>query len=311
MAKKRVDEEKATVVDENEAEEKIRRTQGNDTKDEPWDDPTWVYLNEIGRFPLLTFEQEQDLAKRAKRGDERALLRIAECNLKWVVSLAKSYSGRGVDLNDLIAEGNFGLLRAVEKFDPKKGFRFSTYSTAWIRQAITRAIERTGRTIRLPSWVYQLNSKLKKCLQKDPTLSIEELAKKAKSTPDNVVFALDVVKIVMLPIEDEEDGKVRSYLETQESADPDPALEAERKDQTEKLNMVLEAIPKKERNIIKKRLGFGKNKPMTLEAIGRQFHVTRERIRQLEAKGFKDARIAAIRLGLEEYFNEWLREIAT
>lgn len=259
-------------------------------------DPVRMYLKEIGRIPLLTFDQEVDLAKRLEAGDISAREKLISSNLRLVVSIAKKYVGRGMSLLDLIQEGNQGLIRAVEKYDWKKGFKFSTYATWWIRQAITRAIADQARTIRIPvHMVENINRfmraqrKLMQELGRQPTP--EEIAKILEIEPDK---AREIIKISQqptsldTPVGDEEDSYLGDFI--YDVTAPTLFDTASRGLLKEQLNQVLSTLSDREKRVIEERFGLRDGKPKTLEEVGRMFAVTRERIRQIEAKALRKLR---------------------
>ncbi len=259
-------------------------------------DPVRMYLKEIGRIPLLNFNQEVDLAKRLERGDQRAKAKLIESNLRLVVSIAKKYVGRGMGLLDLIQEGNQGLIRAVEKYDWKKGFKFSTYATWWIRQAITRAIADQARTIRIPvHMVENINRfmraqrKLMQELGRQPTP--EEIAKVIEIEPEK---AREIIKISQqpasldTPVGDEEDSYLGDFI--YDITAPTLFDTASRGLLKEQLNNVLSTLSDRERRVLEERFGLRDGKPKTLEEVGKMFTVTRERIRQIEAKALRKLR---------------------
>ncbi len=260
------------------------------------DDPVRMYLKEIGRVPLLRREQEVDLAQRLERGDEEAKRQLIEANLRLVVSIAKRYVGPGLHLLDLIQEGNRGLIRAVEKFDWRKGFKFSTYATWWVRQAITRALAEQTRTIRLPVHMGETINKLtrtsRRLLQKlgrEPTP--EELGRAMHLSADRV---REIMKMTQEPISldtpigEDEDTYLGGLIEDQGTLNPEDAaaftlLKAQ-------LAGVLETLSPRERDVLKLRFGLDDDRPRTLDEIGREFGVTRERIRQIETKALRKLR---------------------
>ncbi|MCF7905991.1 RNA polymerase sigma factor RpoD [Candidatus Gracilibacteria bacterium] len=253
-------------------------------------DSVRMYLNEIGRIPLLTAKEEVDLAKRIERGDLSAKQKLAESNLRLVVSIAKRYIGRGLPFLDLMQEGNFGLLRAVEKFDYRKGFKFSTYATWWIRQAITRAIADQARTIRIPVHMVETINKLRYTqrrlqqeLGREPLP--EELAAEMDLEVKKVNYILKISQdIVSLeaPVGTEEDSKLSDFIEDEAAVSPFET--AHRKMIKENIGDLLEYLSAREQKIIKMRFGIEDGIPHTLEEVGREFNVTRERIRQIEGK---------------------------
>ena len=253
-------------------------------------DSVRMYLNEIGRIPLLKAEEEVSLAKRIEMGDLSAKQKLAESNLRLVVSIAKRYIGRGLPFLDLMQEGNFGLLRAVEKFDYRKGFKFSTYATWWIRQAITRAIADQARTIRIPVHMVETINKLRYTqrrlqqeLGREPLP--EELAAEMDLEIKKVNYILKISQdIVSLeaPVGTEEDSKLSDFIEDEAAVSPFET--AHRKMIKENINNLLEYLSAREQKIIKMRFGIEDGIPHTLEEVGREFNVTRERIRQIEGK---------------------------
>ena len=260
------------------------------------DDPVRMYLKEIGRVPLLTAEEEVYLAKRMEQGDEEAQKRLAEANLRLVVSIAKRYVGRGMLFLDLIQEGNLGLIKAVEKFDYNKGYKFSTYATWWIRQAITRAIADQARTIRIPVHMVETINKLirvsRQLLQKlgrEP--SAEEIAKEMEISVDRV---REIMKIAQepvsleTPIGEEEDSHLGDFIEDQDA--PAPAEAASFTLLKEQLEEVLDTLTPREEKVLRLRFGLDDGRARTLEEVGKNFGVTRERIRQIEAKSLRKLR---------------------
>ncbi len=293
------------------------------------DDPVRMYLKEIGRVPLLGMAQEQDLAKKIERGEEErerarvsgqppvqqitdegdlAKRDLTEANLRLVVSIAKKYVGRGMLFLDLIQEGNLGLIRAVEKFDYKKGYKFSTYATWWIRQAITRALADQARTIRIPVHMVETINRLVKIsrqllqqLGRDP--SVEEIAKEMELTPDKV---REVMKIAQEPISletpigEEEDSHLGDFIE-----DPDAVAPAEAASVTmlkQKMGDVLQNLTERERKVLVLRFGLEDGHQRTLEEVGQEFGVTRERIRQIEAKALRKLRHPSRGKALKDYW---------
>jgi RNA polymerase primary sigma factor len=256
----------------------------------PTNDPVRMYLKEIGKVPLLSAEQEVSLAKRVERRDMDAKRKLIEANLRLVVSIAKRYVGRGMLFLDLIQEGNLGLIRAVEKFDYRKGFKFSTYATWWIRQAITRAIADQARTIRIPVHMVETINKLirvqRQLLQdlgREPTP--EEIAAEMGTTPQKVREILKISQEPVsldTPIGEEDDSQLGDFIEDEEAAMPVEAVSEIM--QREELNHVLGTLTHRERKVIELRFGLKGGHPKTLEEVGQAFGVTRERIRQIEAK---------------------------
>jgi RNA polymerase primary sigma factor len=253
-------------------------------------DPVRAYLREIGRVQLLTFEEEVSLAKRIERGDQAAKQALIEANLRLVVSVAKRYVGRGMLFLDLIQEGNLGLMRSVDKYDWRRGYKFSTYATWWIRQAITRGIADQARTIRVPVHMVETINKLVRVrrqlvqeLERDPT--DEEIALKMEITPERVQHILKISQepiSLETPVGDEDDSSLGDFIEDDELARPHMAID--KKFRAEELQSVLGALSHRERKVIELRYGLTGEDPMTLEEVGRYFGVTRERIRQIETR---------------------------
>ena len=271
------------------------------------DDPVRMYLREIGRIPLLTFDQELDLAKRILKGDEEAKKELAESNLRLVVSIAKKYVGRGMLFLDLIQEGNMGLIKAVEKFDYTKGFKFSTYATWWIRQAITRAIADQARTIRIPVHMVETINKLIRTsrhllqqLGREPLP--EEIAQEMEIPVEKVMeiqkIAQDPVSLET-PIGEEDDSHLGDFIQDDESPAPhDSAAYTLLKEQLEE---VMNTLTPREAKVLKLRFGLEDGKARTLEEVGREFEVTRERIRQIEAKALRKLRHPSRSKKLRDY----------
>ena len=271
------------------------------------DDPVRMYLREIGKIPLLTFDEELDLAKRILEGDEEAKQKLAESNLRLVVSIAKKYVGRGMLFLDLIQEGNMGLIKAVEKFDYTKGFKFSTYATWWIRQAITIAIADQARTIRIPVHMVETINKLIRTsrhllqqLGREPTP--EEIAKEMEIPVEKVVeiqkIAQDPVSLET-PIGEEEDSHLGDFIQDEDSPAPhDAASYTLLKEQLEE---VMNTLTPREAKVLKLRFGLEDGKSRTLEEVGKEFNVTRERIRQIEAKALRKLRHPSRSKKLRDY----------
>ena len=260
------------------------------------DDPVRFYLKEIGFVPLLTPEKEQELGKRIMEGDEKARKRMIEANLRLVVSIAKRYTNRGMSFLDLIQEGNVGLMKAVDKFDYTKGNKFSTYATWWIRQAITRAVADQARTIRIPvhmvetiNKVIRASRELLQELDRDPTP--EEVAEKMKmpvrKVRDIMQMALEPVSLES-PIGEEEDSHLGDFI--RDESTPEPAEAAANALLKEQILEVLGSLTPREQAVLRKRFGIDDGQPRTLEDVGKEFDVTRERIRQIEAKALKKLR---------------------
>jgi len=260
------------------------------------DDPVKVYLKEIGRVPLLTSEEEVDLAIRIMNGDEQAKKRLSEANLRLVVSIAKRYVGRGMQFLDLIQEGNLGLIKAVEKFDYTKGFKFSTYATWWIRQAITRAIADQARTIRIPVHMVETINKVKKAAslllhRNGHEPSAEEIAEELDMSVDRVREIMRVAQepvSLETPIGEEEDSHLGDFIPDDEA--PAPADAASHALLKETLTDVLDTLTPREAKVLCLRFGLEDGRPRTLEEVGKEFDVTRERIRQIEAKALRKLR---------------------
>ncbi|MBP3701435.1 MAG: RNA polymerase sigma factor RpoD, partial [Lachnospiraceae bacterium] len=275
----------------------------NDTVLEPeedqpteYDDPVRVYLKEIGKIPLLTPEEEAELAKRAQEGDDEAKKQLAEANLRLVVSIAKRYGNRGMQLLDLIQEGNIGLMKALEKFDYARGYKFSTYATWWIRQAMVRAIADQSRTIRIPVHMVETINKLTRTtrtmtqeLEREPTA--EELADRLGISVERVheirKIALEPVSLET-PIGDEEDTHLGDFIKDEQTAVP--ADEATMTILREQLKEALDTLHPREQQVLKLRFGLEDGQVRTLEEVGKEFNVTRERIRQIESKALRKLR---------------------
>ena len=267
-----------------------------DTLDSATDDSVKMYLKDIGQVPLLTSEEEKDLAERMSKGDEEAKKRLSEANLRLVVSIAKRYVGRGMQFLDLIQEGNLGLMKAVDKFDHTKGFKFSTYATWWIRQSITRAIADQARTIRIPVHMVETINKtgrvvrqLMQTLGREPTPA--EIAEEMGVPEEKVIeiqkIAQDPVSLET-PIGEEEDSHLGDFIEDNSAASP--AEKAESRMLREQLLQVLDTLTPRENEVLLMRYGLRDGRPKTLEEVGKEFNVTRERIRQIEAKALRKLR---------------------
>ena len=271
------------------------------------DDPVRMYLREIGKIPLLTYDQELDLAKKVLAGDEAAKQKLAESNLRLVVSIAKKYVGRGMLFLDLIQEGNMGLIKAVEKFDYTKGYKFSTYATWWIRQAITRAIADQARTIRIPVHMVETINRLirtsRQLLQqngREPTP--EEIAKEMDVSVERVLeiqkIAQDPVSLET-PIGEEDDSHLGDFIQDEDSPSPQDA--ASYTMLREQLDEVMSTLTPREAKVLRLRFGLDDGKARTLEEVGKEFQVTRERIRQIEAKALRKLRHPSRSKKLKEY----------
>lgn len=265
--------------------------------DDVADDSVRLYLREIGKIPLLKADEELELAKRVVAGDKDAKDQMAEANMRLVVSIAKRYVGRGLDLLDLIQEGNTGLLRAVEKFDPDKGFKFSTYATWWIRQAITRAIADQARTIRIPVHMVETINKLLRTqrrltqeLNREPTN--EEIAKEMEIDVEKVEHIMkikqDISSLDASVRDDEEDSVLGDFIEDEDTVSPEESATGQLL--KEHVKDMLGALTEREQKILKLRFGLEDGKSHTLEEVGQEFNVTRERIRQIEAKALAKLR---------------------
>ena len=274
------------------------------------DDPVRMYLKEIGKVPLLSPDEEIELAKKIELGDEEAKKKLAESNLRLVVSIAKRYAGRGMQLLDLIQEGNLGLIKAVEKFDYRKGYKFSTYATWWIRQAITRAIADQARTIRIPVHMVETINRLVRTQRQ----LVQKLGREA--TPEELAKELDMpverVREIMkisqdpvsleTPIGEEEDSHLGDFI--QDNNVEVPADAATYTLLPEQLMDVLSTLTEREQKVLRLRFGLDDGRPRTLEEVGRQFNVTRERIRQIEAKALRKLRHPSRSKILKDYLDE-------
>ena len=273
------------------------------------DDPVKAYLKEIGQVPLLSAEEEQTLARAARAGDADARRRLSEANLRLVVSVAKRYAGRGLPFLDLIQEGNLGLMKAAEKFEPDRGFKFSTYATWWIRQSITRAIADQGRTIRIPVHLVEHINRVRKTagelLRKngrEPTA--EEIAVRLEMEPDRVRELLQLAQepvSLETPVGEEEDAHLEDFIQDEEAGIP--VDEAGRQLLRRELMSVLKSLTPREERVITLRFGLDDGRPRTLEELGKEFNVTRERIRQIEAKALRKLRHPSRSKKLKDFLN--------
>ena len=271
------------------------------------DDPVKAYLKEIGQVPLLSAEEEQTLARAARAGDADARRRLSEANLRLVVSVAKRYAGRGLPFLDLIQEGNLGLMKAAEKFEPDRGFKFSTYATWWIRQSITRAIADQGRTIRIPVHLVEHINRVRKTagelLRKngrEPTA--EEIAVRLEMEPDRVRELLQLAQepvSLETPVGEEEDAHLEDFIQDEEAGIP--VDEAGRQLLRRELMSVLKSLTPREERVITLRFGLDDGRPRTLEELGKEFNVTRERIHQIEAKALRKLRHPSRAKRLRDY----------
>ncbi len=300
------------VIDDLVDEEELGEEELNNNQyfDDISDDSVRLYLREIGKIPLLNSEEELALAQKVVAGDKKAKDKMAEANMRLVVSIAKRYSGRGLDFLDLIQEGNTGLLRAVEKVAPDKGFKFSTYATWWIRQAITRAIADQARTIRIPVHMVETINKLLRTqrrmtqeLNREPT--IEELAKELEMEPEKVEYVIKIKQdITSLDAGvgrdgEDEDSVLADFIEDEDTVTPEES--ATNQLLKEQVQSVLSTLSDREQKIIKMRFGLENGKSHTLEEVGQEFAVTRERIRQIEAKALAKLRKHKDAKKLHEY----------
>jgi RNA polymerase primary sigma factor len=279
---------------ESQSDEAAERFSELDSESGMVSDPIHMYLKDIGRVPLLTSEEEIELARRVENGDEEARHKLEEANLRLVVSIAKHYTGHSMSLMDLIQEGNLGLIRAVEKYDYRKGFRFSTYATWWIRQSITRAIADQGRTIRIPvhmvehiNKVNRTSRKLLQSLGREPTP--EEIGAELQMTPERVMEIQKVARepvSMETPVGDEEDSSLGDFI--RDETTPVPADEAARSMLKAQIRTILsEDLTSREQQVLRLRYGLDDDRPRTLEEVGKLLNVTRERIRQIEAKALR------------------------
>lgn len=304
------DEEDIVILEDEEIKEDIDDIEDidvNNVQNVQIDDPIRMYLKEIGKVPLLSLEEEVELAKKIELGDEEAKSKLAEANLRLVVSIAKKYMGRGMSLLDLIQEGNLGLIKAVEKFDYRKGYKFSTYATWWIRQSITRSIADQARTIRIPvhmvetiNKVVRTSRELLQDLGREP--SVDEIAKELNMSVSKVNEVLKVSQepvSLESPIGEEEDSHLGDFI--QDDNKQEPVEEAAYTLLKEQLIDVLSTLTKREARVLIMRFGLEDGRPRTLEEVGKEFNVTRERIRQIEAKALRKLRHPSRSNKLKDY----------
>ena len=307
-----LNEQEIDIINSGEEETTVNEDSNNDldiSSASGIEDPVRMYLKEIGKVSLLSAEEEVELARRMEAGDEEAKKKLVEANLRLVVSIAKKYMGRGLLFLDLIQEGNMGLMKAVEKFDYSKGYKFSTYATWWIRQAITRSIADQARTIRIPVHMVETINKVirisRQLLQekgKEP--SAKEIAAQLDITPEKV---REIMKIsqepisLETPIGGEEDSHLSDFIEDEDS--PAPASAASYLLLKEQLDNVLNTLTDREKRVLKLRFGIEDGRPRTLEQVGKEFDVTRERIRQIEAKALRKLRHPSRSKKLKDYLD--------
>ncbi len=303
---KSISEAGIQIIDEAEREKELYEQALSDIG---LDDPVKMYLKDIGKVPLLSADEEIELAKRMQEGDEEAKKRLSEANLRLVVSIAKRYVGRGMLFLDLIQEGNLGLMKAVEKFDYQKGFKFSTYATWWIRQAITRAIADQARTIRIPVHMVETINKLTRVsrillqkLGREPTPA--EIAAEMNISEERVreiqKIAQDPVSLET-PIGEEEDSHLGDFIEDETTVTPSDSVSTAMLKET--LLSVLNTLTPREEKVLRLRYGVDDGRPRTLEEVGKEFNVTRERIRQIEAKALRKLRHPSRSKHLKDYLN--------
>ena len=297
-------------LDEADSEKELEELSAmDDTSEAKLDDPIRMYLKEIGKIKLLSPEEELDIAKRMSEGDEAARKRMSEANLRLVVSIAKRYVGRGMQLLDLIQEGNLGLMKAVEKFDYTKGYKFSTYATWWIRQSITRAIADQARTIRIPvhmvetiNRVLRTSHSMVQELGREPTT--EEIARELHMEIPKVEEILKIAQepvSLETPIGEEEDSHLGDFIQDDEASQP--SEEASYTLLREQLEEVLSTLTPREEQVLRMRFGLKDGKPHTLEEVGKEFDVTRERIRQIESKALRKLRHPSRSKKLRDFLN--------
>lgn len=296
-------DEAETISDDELSNEELLNL-GNSTK---VDEPIKMYLREIGQIPLLKYEEEVEYAKKAAEGDPEAIDKLVESNLRLVVSIAKKHTNRGLKLLDLIQEGNIGLMKAVEKFEYTKGYKFSTYATWWIRQAITRAIADQGRTIRIPVHMIETINKIKKesriyLQETGRDASAEILAERLNMGTEKVKAILEMNQepiSLETPVGSEEDSELGDFVEDQKTTSPYEATNISIL--REELNGVLHTLSQREEQVLRHRYGLDDSSPKTLEEVGKIFNVTRERIRQIEVKALRKLRHPSRRKRLEDF----------
>lgn len=298
--------EELEEIEQSQEVEEVSLTESEGTA---YDDPVRMYLKEIGKIPLLSSKEEIELAKRIEEGDEEAKKRLAEANLRLVVSIAKRYVGRGMQFLDLIQEGNMGLIKAVDKFEYQKGYKFSTYATWWIRQAITRAIADQGRTIRIPvhmvetiNRVIRTSREMVQRLGREP--SEKELAKEVQMEEQQIEKILRMAQepvSLESPIGEEDDSHLGDFI--QDENIPVPAEAAAYTFMKEQVLEALETLNERERNVLLLRFGLLDGRSRTLEEVGKDFHVTRERIRQIESKALRKLRHPSRSRMLKDYLD--------
>ena len=301
------DEFSENEIDDSEVDKLLQTDLAKMAESMDVDEPIKMYLREIGQIPLLSFDEETEYAKKVLEGDEEAKQKLIEANLRLVVSIAKKHTNRGLKMLDLIQEGNMGLMKAVEKFEHEKGFKFSTYATWWIRQAITRAIADQGRTIRIPVHMIETINKIKKesriILQetgKEPTA--EELAQKLELPVDKVKNILEMNQdpiSLETPVGSEEDSELGDFVEDDKFLNPYDATT--RVLLKEQLDDILKTLNDREEKVLRLRYGLDDGSPKTLEEVGKEFNVTRERIRQIEVKALRKLRHPSRKKKLEDY----------